>query len=235
MPRHVPLDSIEHRTLGVETARSAALGDGVMLAQTFPAEFRDLQAHYPIVFHQDTQDRIQPLALFGLERGRNLFLVDGRWDAAYIPLAMERQPFLIGHGEAGPTIHVDLDSPRLRTNGGQPLFLEHGGWSPRLARTQTVLQALHDGLATVPAFASALTSHDLLEPFTLQVRLDSGRPLTLDGLLTIAEDRVRGLAPDVAGPLHAAGHLEAIHMAMASMSRLRDLIDRTNRADDLDR
>ncbi|MEN5061184.1 SapC family protein [Luteimonas sp. TWI1416] len=233
MPRHVPLDSIEHRTLGVETARGASLGDGVMLAQTFPGEFRDIQAHYPIVFHQDAQDRIQPLALFGLERGYNVFLVDGRWDAAYIPLAMERQPFLIGHSEAGPTIHVDLDSPRLRTDGGQPLFLEHGGLSPLLARVQTVLQALHDGLATVPGFVAALAAHQLLEPLALEVRLDSGRTLRLDGLLTIAEDRVRSLAPDTAGQLHAAGHLEAIHMAMASMSRLRDLIDRTNRTDGL--
>lgn len=232
MTRHAQLDNIQHRHLRVDTTRSEALGDGVMLAPTFPDEFREIQAHYPIVFHRDGDGRIQPVALLGLQQGRNLFLGGGRWDAAYLPLAIERQPFLVGTGGQALNVHVDLDSPRLRTGRGEALFLEHGGVSGFLERMQAVLLALHDGLATVPVFVAALTTHALVEPFALDVRLDDGRRHRLDGFLTIDEQRVRALDAEAAGQLHADGHLEAIHMAMASVSRFRDLIDRMNRADD---
>lgn len=239
MTRHVQLDNIEHRHLRVDTTRGEAFGDGVMLAPTFPGEFREIQAHYPIVFHRDGDGHgdgmIQPVALFGLQRGRNLFLGRGRWDAAYVPLAIERQPFLVGAGGQALSVHIDLDSPRLQTGRGEALFLEHGGVSGFLERMQSVLLALHDGLATVPVFAEALTAHRLVEPFSLDVRLDDGARHRLEGFLTIDEQRVRALDPATAGQLHADGHLEAIHMAMASVSRFRDLIDRMNRADGSDR
>ena len=72
------------------------INDEVMQALTFPDEFRNVQAHYPIVFRRDAGGGFQPLALFGLHEGANLFLQGDRWDATYIPLSVQRQPFLIG-------------------------------------------------------------------------------------------------------------------------------------------
>ena len=53
MSQHVLLNNVEHRTLRVHAGHGAAFGDAVMRALTFPAEFRDVQAHYPIVFARD--------------------------------------------------------------------------------------------------------------------------------------------------------------------------------------
>ena len=47
---------------------------------------------------------------------------------------------------------------------------------------------------------------------------------------TINEDRLRALDAKVLGELHAAGHLEPVFMAVASVSNFRDLIDRMNRS-----
>ena len=96
MTRHVLLNNIDHRDLRVVTARGAAWGDAVMSTPTFPAEFRDIQAYYPIAFQKNDDGTLQPVALFGFQAGQNLFLDGERWDAAYVPLAIERQPFLIG-------------------------------------------------------------------------------------------------------------------------------------------
>ena len=52
MANHALLNNIEHRHLRIDSRRAAALGDDVMSAPTFPAEFRNVQAHYPIVFHK---------------------------------------------------------------------------------------------------------------------------------------------------------------------------------------
>ena len=230
MPRHAQVNNIDHRDLRIDTRRSARLGDDVGFAATFPAEFRDLQACYPIVFRKDARGALSPIALLGFEEGRNLFLDGERWDAHYLPLAIERQPFLIGRDGDALTVHVDLDHARVGTASGEPLFREHGGNTEYLDRIASVLLTLHNGLERVPAFIDALLALDLLESFALDVELDDGSLNRLAGYYTINEDRLRGLDAAALGELHAAGHLEPIFMAVASISNFRGLIDRMNRS-----
>jgi hypothetical protein len=231
MPNHVLLNNIDHKNLRIDTDRSAALGDDVMSAPTFPAEFRNAQAHYPIVFRKTAEGGFQPLVLFGLREGRNLFLQDGRWDAAYLPLAIERRPFLIGVSGDELLVHVDLDDPRIRTDAGEAVFREHGGTTEYLERVTSVLLALHQGLQDTPAFIDALLRHELLESFVLDVQLDDGSQHRLAGFHTLNEERLRALDGATLEQLHRAGHLEPIYMAVASLSHFRDLIERMNRTD----
>ncbi|WP_296279218.1 SapC family protein [Pseudoxanthomonas sp.] len=230
MPRHAQVNNIDHRDLRIDTRRGAHLGDDVGFAATFPAEFRDLQACYPIVFRKDARGAFSPVALLGFEEGRNLFLDGERWDAHYLPLAIERQPFLIGRAGDEMTVHIDLDHPRVGSADGQPLFREHGGNTEYLDRIASVLLTLHNGLERVPAFVDALLALDLLESFALDVELDDGSLNRLAGYYTINEDRLRDLDAAALGGLHAAGHLEPVFMAVASISNFRGLIDRMNRS-----
>ncbi len=229
MAQHVPLNNIDHARLRVIAARGAAYGDAVMYAVTFPAELRNVQACYPIVFQKTADGSFQPLALFGFTPGQNLFLDDERWDAPYVPLAIERQPFLIGRSGEELVMHVDLDSPRIGTDTGEPLFLPHGGTSEFLERMNSVLRALHEGLQATPAFIDALLAHDLLESFVLDIQLDDGSEHRLAGFYTINEERLRALDGAALERLHRQGHLEPVYMAVASLAHLRDLIDRVNR------
>ena len=73
MSNPVLLNHVEHRDLRVDARRGAAFGDDVMYAPAVPAEFRSLQAHYPIVFQRDAAGGFHPLALLGLRQGENLF------------------------------------------------------------------------------------------------------------------------------------------------------------------
>lgn len=230
MARHVQLNNIDHRDLRIDTRRAAALGDDVAFAPTFPAEFRDLQAYYPIVFRKDAQGTLSPVALLGFQEGQNLFLDGERWDAAYLPLAIERHPFLIGRGGDEITVHIDLDNPRVRSDAGEALFREHGGQTDYMERIASVLLTLHNGLQRVPAFVEALLAHGLLESFVMDVELDDGSVNRLAGYYTINEERLRALDAAAVGELHVAGHLEPVFMAVASVSNFRGLIDRMNRS-----
>lgn len=230
MTRPVPLNNIDHKDLRIDTGHGASLGDDVGFAPTFPAEFRNVQAHYPIVFRKTEQGAFQPIALFGFQEGHNLFLADGRWDAAYLPLAIERQPFLIGRNGDELSVHVDLDHPRVRHDGGEALFREHGGTTEYLDRVTSVLRALHEGLERVPAFVDALLRHELLESFVFDIELDDASQHRLAGFYAINEDRLRKLDGAALGELHRAGFLEPVYMAVASVSRFRDLVDRVNRS-----
>ena len=231
-PQHVLLSSVEHHDLRIVTTRGALWGDAVMAAPTFAAEFRQVQAHYPIVF-QKTAEGFQPLALFGFEPGQNLFLVDegagDRWDAAYVPMAIERGPFLVGFDRGEPVIHLDAASPRLSREHGEPLFLPHGGSSELLERISGLLGALHEGLQATPAFVAALQAHQLLEPFAMDLELADGSLHRWSGYYTVHEERLAALRGDAVAALHAQGHLFAAHLQLDSLVHLHGLAERASR------
>jgi len=56
MKRYAVLNNLEHKDLRVITDRSEKYGDNVSFAMTYPLEFRNLQAYYPICFRKD-QDK----------------------------------------------------------------------------------------------------------------------------------------------------------------------------------
>jgi hypothetical protein len=234
MANHAPLNNVDHKNLRIVTTRGAAYGDAVMSALTFPAEFRDLQACYPIVFAQDGNGGYDAVALLGFEQGENLFLGPDGWDAPALPLTVERQPFMIGRGGDDLAVHIDLDSPRVRDGGieGEPLFLTYGGTSEYLERVSSVLRTIHEGLAASRAFVAALVELELLESFVLDVELDDGAQNRLAGFYTINEDRLAALSADQLARLHRDGYLHAIYMAVASLAQFRALIQRKNRAND---
>jgi hypothetical protein len=230
MARPVLLNNVDHKDLRVLTQRGAAYGDDVMHVQTFAAEFRDLQAHYPIVFQRSAQGSFYPVALLGFQPGQNLFLTDNGWDASYLPLAIEREPFLIGRQGEELLVHVDLDSPRIGHGAqGLSLFLPHGGSSEYLERVTSVLLAIHEGLQSTPAFVAALLAHELLESFVLDVEASDGTQNRLAGFFTINEDRLAQLQGEALQSLHREGYLQAVFMAVASLSNLRGLIERQQR------
>jgi len=226
---NVLLNNIDHKGLRVITARSAAYGDDVKFALTFAAEFRNIQAHYPIVFHKTADGKFQAIALLGFQDKENLFLGPDGWDAPYVPLTIERQPFLIGFRDREPLVHIDLASPRVSRTEGEALFREYGGSSDFLERMSSVLLTIHQGLEAMPAFIDALLQHDLLESFVLDVELNDRTQHRLTGFYTINEERLGTLDAGTLERMHKAGHLQAIYMAIASLSHFRDLIERRNR------
>jgi hypothetical protein len=231
MAKNVLLNNVEHKDLRVITRRAAQYGDDVMFALTFPAEFRSVQAHYPIVFSKTPEGKIQPLALFGFKQGQNLFLDNRGWDATYVPLMIERQPFLIGTGTDGELlVHIDLGHPRVsRTQvdaQSEAVFREHGGTTDYLERINSMLLTIHQGLAATPPFVAALLEHNLLESFVFDIQLADGSQNRLTGFYTIHEERLRALDGAALGQLNTTGYLQAIFMIIASMSNFRALIER---------
>ena len=226
----VLLDNVSHRDLRIVTTRSADLGDDQMTAPVFLSEFRTVQAHYPIVFQQGANESgMHPVALLGLRNGENLFLDARGWDAPYIPLTLERGPFMIGRAGEQLMIHVDMDSPRIGRGEGEPAFLPHGATTDYLERVNTVLGEIHVGVETMPIFVAALLRHELLESFVLDIAAADGSQNRLAGFHTINEERLAALDAQAVAELHKAGYLAPIYMVLASIAHLRDLIERYNK------
>lgn len=235
MTRPALLDNVTHRQLRIHTERSAALGDARHCALALPVEFRQLQAHFPIVFqHVEGDVGFQPVALFGLEEGQNLFLTDSGWDATVVPMALQREPFLIGRAQDDTLqLHIDLDSPRIvkpeEGEIGTALFMPHGGFSEYLDHVVKLMEDLHAQAQYLPAFIEALMSHQLLEPFVLDMQMPGGEHSRLTGLFTINEERLTSLPGAALEALAKEGHLLPIYMQMASLAQLSMLAQRMAR------
>jgi hypothetical protein len=235
MTRHAHLNNVDHRDLRVITARGAQYGDDIMYTLTFPAEFRSIQAYYPIVFGKAPDGAFTPLALLGFHEKQNLFLKDGKWDANYIPMMVERVPFLIGNAPNGKVVHIDMDSPRVSRTEGEPIFREHGGNSEYLEHITGVLGMLHEGIEATPAFIVALVEHNLLESFVLDIQFLDGAQHRFAGFYTIQEERLAKLDATALGKLHERGYLLPIYMVIASFANFRSLIERASKLNAADR
>ncbi|KQW42949.1 MULTISPECIES: SapC family protein [unclassified Roseateles] len=238
MTRPTLLDNVTHRHLRVRTERSAALGDARQSALALPGEFRQLQAHFPIVFQlvegEAGKGGFQPIVLFGLEEGQNLFLTHNGWDSPAVPMSLQRDPFMIGRApDDGLQLHIDMDSPRIvrpeEGDVGTAIFLPHGGFSDYLDRLVTLMEHLHAQVQHLPVFIEALTRHQLLEPFVLDIETQSGEQSRLTGLFTINEERLAALPGAALEALAREGHLMPIYMQIASLAQLPVLVERANR------
>lgn len=237
MANHQMLDNVTHKDLRIITTRSAAYGDKVASTGIFPVEFRRVQAEYPIVFRKSASaDHFEPTAMMGLADGENLFLDEAGWHARYIPLTIERQPFLIGFQSRTegsgpveePVVHLDMDHPRVSETEGEKVFLEHGGISPYLEHINSVLQAIHAGHEYNQQFSRALVEHELLEPFALEVELKDRAKYKLAGFYTIHQEKLDALDGAALADLHAQGYLEHIYMVIASIANFSALIEKKN-------
>lgn len=234
MSRYEVLDREKHRQLRIKTGYGADLGDAVMYVMTYPMEFRDIQGCYPILFTKDPNTGgFFAAAVLGFEPDQNLFLQDDRWDATYVPAVVQRQPFLIatgGEGDKGsPVVSLDLEHPRVSEDEGEALFDSEGGSTGFLDQKIALLDKLHRGLQHGSGFIDTLLQHELLEQITLDFTFNDGGKKTVQGFYSIAEERLYRLTGDVLESLNQAGYLQPIFMAVASLSRIRDIIERRNR------
>lgn len=227
------LDKDKHSQFRIRTGYGADLGDAVMYVMTYPLEFRDIQGCYPILFSKDPNTGgFFAAALFGFESEQNLFLKEDRWDAAYVPTMIQRQPFLIArrgeNSNSSAVVSLDLDHPRVSRETGEALFDNTQHPTSFLDQKVAVLDKVHRGLQHNEGFMEALVRHDLLQQITLDITFNNGDKTSLQSFYGIAEEQLYQLGGDVLESLNQAGFLQPIFMVVASMSRMRDLIDRRN-------
>lgn len=233
MARHELLNNVAHQNLRVITRFGQEYGDNVGMVTAFPTEFAELQREYPIFLRKDPREgQWQAVALLGFETHENLFVQDGRWNAAYLPGAIAKGPFLIGFQEQRidgelrrePVIHVDVEHPRVSQSEGEPVFLPHGGNSRYLEHISNVLRGLRDGLEAAPAMYAAYDALGLIQPMNLELQLDAQHRLSMAGLYGIDRDCLAALDAEQLHGLHRTGYLEGVYLLLASLHNLRRLM-----------
>jgi hypothetical protein len=105
----------------------------------------------PIFFSKgNNEGEFISIALLGFENNENLFLDNAGWNASYIPMMVQRQPFSIGfqvsdEGDKKPIVSIETISPRISMNSGQSVFDADGNPTEYMTRVMKKLEALHYG------------------------------------------------------------------------------------------
>jgi hypothetical protein len=233
MTNVVMLNNVDHHDLRVIGTPGAAWGEGVDQIAVLPTEYEAAQRDYPLLLRRDGAGAFEAVALLGLDPGENLFLDGGRWSGGYVPALLARGPFSIGlhdrgGGDSEAMIHVDLDDPRVGREGGEPLFLSHGGNAPALIRLSEVLRTVYEGHEGQAAMFAAFEAAGLIEPVRLEITLDETLRYDLLDYHTIGTAPLSALTGAALEGLHRQGFLAAaIHLA-SSLGNVERLIARKN-------
>src|SRR5438309_8943161 len=177
MARRVPLDNVEHAQLRLIDRPSV----DACVNQTLivPPEFEELQREYPILFRRDDDGQFQSVVILGLDRGENLFLVDGAWSGRTMPATLRRGPFFLAVGEEQNDAHdaalvIDLDDERVSESEGDPLFLPHGGAAPVLQSVAEAPRTVHAGLEQSRAMFALFAGPEPIAPVRIEVGIGGG-------------------------------------------------------------
>jgi SapC protein len=235
----VALDSRTHRDLRVSrhTSREAA---EVNVVSVIPREFQRLVAHYPIFFTKSTESgRFEPAALLGFRQKENLYFADGRWDVAYVPLQMQRQPFSLiprrgdvapgGQVQSSLDVAIDMSSSQVQTHEGERLFLEDGAPTKYLQSISSILSALVSGSTEAYAFTGRLAELNLLEPVAVNIEFVDHSEAKLQGLYWIASAALKALPAAQLAELRDREFLEWLYFQMASVAHMSSLVARKNK------
>jgi hypothetical protein len=229
--RLVELSRSAHAGLKITRDGAEATAAGQHLIPIVVSEFRRAAVQYPIVFAKNPQTgRFAPYVLTGLAPEENLFWSGTELDVAYVPLNVRRQPFYVGSsGDVAGVLCIDMESPCLDESGSNALVNPDGSDSAYLQSVLAVLGELVAGRAPTEQFVAALLSLDLLAPLLLDIVLEDGTPLKVQGLYGVDEDKLRQLAAAQLARLFSSGHLDLIYAVLLASGQIFNLIRLKNR------
>ena len=229
----VPLDRGAHRTLRVKLPvtdwRVAERLNSMFLAAV---EFGDACRDYPIVFVRAGTDpagqmQVAPVAVFGLAPQENLYLDDGRWLARYIPAVLRMYPFAIGRiDEKSFAICVDTDWSGVSQAEGEPLFTPEGEPTELTQNVQKQLEQTEAEIQRTRLVGQRLIELDLLREMRFDATLPDGQTVTVDGFLTVDEDKLKALPDATLVELQRNGLLGLVHAHLISLGNMRHLAER---------
>jgi hypothetical protein len=237
----VELSRQEHSELKINPRLAEASAAKQHLIPIVASEFRKAATQYPIVFakHPET-GRFGPYVLNGLEPEENLFWSGTQMDASYVPLNIRRRPFFIGMadttgGANDNVLCIDVESSCISASGQKSIVDADGSDSLYLKTILSIVGELLQGQKPTTSFINTALSLDLLCPIVLDIVLEDGKPLHVEGLYSIDEDRFRSLDKDNVERLWNEGLMDLIYSVIISTGQISNLIRLRNEKESLNR
>ncbi|WP_062064948.1 SapC family protein [Cellvibrio sp. OA-2007] len=230
-----------HAQLKVITEHGAEYGENINNIPVLIHELKNLAQEYPLCFMKDPDTgQFNLYALLGFAPEENLYLDQHQWNANYIPLHIQRQPFIVGRCHATENtqapntehdsgfISINTQSKRISHTQGESLFNSDGTPTAYLNSINELLSQLTPSETMTKVFIAQLLNHQLLESARINIALNDGSSFSYEGIYTINTDRLNGLSEVEINRLQEQHFLAPIKFIIQSLQQLQRLIDFKN-------
>lgn len=227
----VALDRVKHRDLKLDLA-TRDLSTIRKLNAFFVAgtEFADACKDYPVVWvnagnDEAGQPQVAPIAVFGLQAGDNLCIDADGWRVRYVPAVLRLYPFALAR--VGPSEMVVCFDEAWSGFGsqGQALFDGKGEPSEFILNVQKQLENFEVEVERTRLIGAALMEKGLLRDMRFDATLPDGKKLTVDGFLTVDEDKLNKLSDADLTTFARNGVLGLIHAHQISLTNMARLVE----------
>ncbi len=229
------VDASRHSKLKVKANPGYTHAREMHVAGIVLMELAECAANFPLVLIERPDDRKFLLAaMLGLRAGENIYFGPQFWESTYVPLSVQRHPFVIGYDDRVPngeeiTTCLFTDSPFLNEKDGTPLFNDDGKESDLLKHWHQTLNNIFESQKLTDRFIQAVVKLDLIIPINLQLQQQNGEVRNVTGLFTLDEARLKALSTEQLRELHQSDFLPACYLIVASLHHLLHLIRMRNR------
>jgi hypothetical protein len=237
----VELSRAEHSELKINPDLAEASAARQHLIPIVASEFRKAAIQYPIVFAKNPETgRFAAFVLNGLEPEENLFWSGTKLDVAYVPLNIRRRPFFVGtadasSGASGNVLCIDIESSCVTASGQKSIVDADGSDSAYLKEILSIIRELVEGQNHTTDFINTALSLDLLCPILLEIVLEDGKSLHVEGLYSVDENRFRSLGKDKVELLWNERVMDLFYSVIISTGQIINLIRLRNERESLSR
>ncbi len=222
----IPLSSEQHAGFGVKARVDMSFARETHAVPITVDEFVSAQRHYPIVF--SSGENSVPLALVGLEEGRNLFVeADGLWKSGtYIPAYLRRHPFMLAKLNPDADVlslvfddswgMVTEDAPQKLFDGSEPAEVTKN--------ILTFCEQFEQAIARTRSFMEEIEKLGLLMDGQAQIQNPGmEQPATFSGFRMVDESKLQNIRGDQARKMVQNGMMGLLYAHLFSLSQIREM------------
>ena len=227
----VALDRVKHRELKLNlAARDMSTVNQLNAFFVAGTEFTDACKEFPVVWVNagngaDGKQQVAPIAVFGLKQGQNLCTDNNGWRVRYVPAVLRLYPFALARVAANEmVVCVDESWQGLGTEG-EALFNAEGQPSEFTTNVQKQLENFEMEVERTRLAGALLVEKGLLRDMRFDATLPDGSKLTVDGFLTIDEEKLGKLSDADLLTFNRNGLMGLIHAHQISLGNMAKLVE----------
>ncbi|WP_257264721.1 SapC family protein [Endozoicomonas sp. ONNA2] len=213
-----------HKTLKFKASENYSFTQEVNSVPLTGIEFFEASRDMPVLFSKDEQGNFFPLALLSLmDAGHKHLGEAGSWSDSYIPAFIRRYPFALT--DEG-TVCFDQKASQFNGKDGEALFSNDGENTETLNNIIQFLNNYDQQYKHTLEYCKELKVLDMLTPFNLQILLDKDKPIRLEGLFTIDENKLSAIPGEKVKSWFESGWLAWTYAHLHSLGALNRLVKR---------
>jgi len=227
-----PVNRDRHSKTKIKSSTDFNFAKDIHLAYLTINEFTRAATTYPIVFLDDqSTGEFRPVALLGLEPGKNLFIdASGQWKAPYVPAIIRRYPFALSKTADSENYIVCIDeaSASVSEHEGAPMFDEQGNETAVVENVKRYLGELQQMDVLTKQCCTLLAQDNLFTPLNMRVNINN-QFRNITGCYVINEERLNNFADHKFTEIRKKGYLPAIYAHLISLAQIDRLAELNTR------